>query len=94
MLPNSFATILAGAAMFAPFVNPYESSMTKEEKYRTWVKWTSRRKLMYFLARRFPSFLVYFFHKSFLSGKHGRLDKWLSLSLAKKVSSFLLLFLT
>ncbi|XXG81139.1 hypothetical protein AAC387_Pa09g1841 [Persea americana] len=75
---------LAGAAMFAPFVNPYESSMTKEEKYRTWKKWTSRRKFMYFLARRFPSFLVYFYRRSFLSGKHGRLDKWLSLSLGEK----------
>ncbi|XP_077239548.1 uncharacterized protein LOC143880430 [Tasmannia lanceolata] len=75
---------LAGAAMFAPMSNPYDSTMTKEEKYKTWKKWSSRRKLMYFLARRFPSFLPYFYRRSFLSGKHGQIDKWLSLSLGKK----------
>ncbi|KAI3935282.1 hypothetical protein MKW92_006361 [Papaver armeniacum] len=75
---------LAGAAMFAPVVNPYDSSMSKEERYKTWERWTSRRKFMYFLARRFPSFLSYFYRRSFLSGKHGQLDKWLSLSLGEK----------
>ncbi|OVA09910.1 hypothetical protein BVC80_1751g66 [Macleaya cordata] len=75
---------LAGAAMFAPIVNPYDSSMTKEERHKTWERWTSGRKLMYFLARRFPSFLTYFYRRSFLSGKHGQLDQWLSLSLGKK----------
>ncbi|KAF8397641.1 hypothetical protein HHK36_016561 [Tetracentron sinense] len=75
---------LAGAAMFAPMVNPYEPSMTKEERDKTWEKWTPRRKLMYFLARRFPRCLAYFYRRSFLSGKHGQLDKWLSFSLGKK----------
>ncbi|KAJ4972094.1 hypothetical protein NE237_005193 [Protea cynaroides] len=75
---------LAGAAMFAPMVNPYESTMTKDERQRTWEKWTPRRKLMYFLARRFPRFLPFFYHRSFLSGKHGQLDKWLAVSLRKR----------
>ncbi|KAI3983421.1 hypothetical protein MKX01_013488 [Papaver californicum] len=75
---------LAGAAMFAPVVNPYDSSMSKEERHKTWERWTSRRKLMYFLARRFPTFLSYFYRRSFLYGKHGQLDKWLSLSLGEK----------
>lgn len=71
--------------MFAPIVNPYDSSMTKEEKRKTWEKWTTKRKLMYVLARRFPSLLPYFYRRSFLSGKQGKLEKWLSLSLGKKV---------
>ncbi|KAK9289765.1 hypothetical protein L1049_007924 [Liquidambar formosana] len=75
---------IAGAALFAPMVNPYEPSMTKDERYRTWEKWVPRRKLMYILARRFPKFLSYFYRRSFLSGKHGRIEKWLSLSLGKK----------
>uniref|UniRef100_A0A2N9FG89 AB hydrolase-1 domain-containing protein n=1 Tax=Fagus sylvatica TaxID=28930 RepID=A0A2N9FG89_FAGSY len=75
---------LAGAAMFAPMVNPYDTMMTKEERRGTWEKWTRKRKFMYFLARRFPSFLAYFYHQSFLSGKHGQIDKWLSLSLGKR----------
>lgn len=75
---------LAGAAMFAPMVNPYDSMMNREEKYGTWGKWTRRRKFMYFLARRFPSLLAYFYHRSFLSGKHEQIDKWLSLSLGRR----------
>lgn len=75
---------LAGAAMFAPLVNPYDFSMTKAERYRIWEKWTRRRKLLYFLARRFPSFLGYFYRRSFLSGEHGQLDEWLSVSLGEK----------
>lgn len=75
---------IAGAAMFAPMVNPYEPSMTKEERSGTWKTWMSRRKLMYILARRFPRFLPYFYHRTFLSGNHGRIDKWLSLSLEKR----------
>ncbi|KAM1333597.1 hypothetical protein TB2_009336 [Malus domestica] len=58
--------------------------MTKEEKKRTWEPWVLRRRLMYFLARRFPKFLSSFYRRSFLSGKHDRIDKWLSLSLGKK----------
>lgn len=73
--------------MFAPMVNPYDSFMTKEEKIRIWEKWTQRRKFMYILARRFPKFLAYSYHRSFLSGKHGRIDMWLSLSLGKRVSA-------
>ncbi|XP_068310835.1 uncharacterized protein [Pyrus communis] len=75
---------LAGAAMFAPMVNPYDSIMNREERRRTWEKWTRSRKFMYFLARRFPRFLSYFYHRSFLSGKHGQIDRWLSLSLGKR----------
>ncbi|XP_057969676.1 uncharacterized protein LOC131158809 [Malania oleifera] len=75
---------ITGAAMFAPMVNPYDAGMTKEEISRTWSKWISRRKFMYFLARRFPRFLSSFYRRSFLSGKHGQIDKWLSLSLGKK----------
>lgn len=72
---------IAGAAMFAPLVNPYDSSMTKEEMSRSWEKWTQRRKLMYYLARRFPKLLNYFYRQTYLCGKHGQIDKWLSLSL-------------
>ncbi|KAF3454167.1 hypothetical protein FNV43_RR04614 [Rhamnella rubrinervis] len=75
---------LAGAAMFAPMVNPYDPLMTREEKRRTWEKWTGKKKFMYFLSRRFPKFLAYFYHRSFLSGKHDQIDKWLSLSLGKR----------
>lgn len=74
---------IAGAAMFAPLVNPYEPTMTKEERSGTWENWTRKRKLMYFLARRFPRFLAYFYHRSFLSGTHGHIDEWLSVSLGK-----------
>ncbi|KAG9138914.1 hypothetical protein Leryth_007554 [Lithospermum erythrorhizon] len=75
---------IAGASMFAPLVNPYDSSMTKEEISTTWELWTGRRKLMFYLARRFPSFLGYFYSRTFLSGKHGQIDNWLSLTLGEK----------
>ncbi|KAL6199980.1 hypothetical protein ACLB2K_029762 [Fragaria x ananassa] len=75
---------LAGAAMIAPMVNPYDSIMNREERRRTWKQWTRKRQLLFFLARRFPKFLAYFYHQSFLSGKHGQIDKWLSLSLGKR----------
>ncbi|XP_057956590.1 uncharacterized protein LOC131149842 isoform X2 [Malania oleifera] len=75
---------LAGAAVFSPMVNPYEPRMTKEEKYRIWNKWPAKRKLMFFLARRFPRFLAYFYHQSFLCGMHGQIERWLSLSLGKR----------
>ena len=84
------SSIIPGAAMFAPMVNPYDTMMTKEERRGTWEKWTRKRKFMYFLARRFPSFLAYFYHQSFLSGKHGQIDKWLSLSLGKRVRHFII----
>ncbi|GAV82277.1 Abhydrolase_6 domain-containing protein [Cephalotus follicularis] len=75
---------IAGAAMFSPVINPYEPSMTKEEMRRTWKDWLPRRKLMYFLAKRFPKLLSFFYRQSFLSGKLGRIDKWMSLSLGRK----------
>ncbi|CAL0329098.1 unnamed protein product [Lupinus luteus] len=75
---------LAGAAMFAPMVNPYDPIMTREERRRTWSKWTRKRQIMYFLARRCPRFLAFFYRRSFLSGKHGQIDRWLSLSLGKR----------
>lgn len=79
-IPNK----IAGAAMFGPMVNPYQSGMTKEEISGTWEKWMRRRKLMYYLARRFPDFLGYFYRRTFLSGKHGHIEKWLSLSLGNR----------
>ncbi|WCJ41082.1 alpha/beta-Hydrolases superfamily protein [Euphorbia peplus] len=75
---------LAGAAMFAPLVNPYDSLMNRDERRGIWEKWTRKRKFMYFLARRFPRFLPYFYHRSFLSGRHEQIDMWLSLSLGKR----------
>lgn len=75
---------VVGVAMFSPFVNPYESSMTKEEMRGTWNKWTRKRKLTYYLARRCPKFLDYFYRRTFLSGKHGQIDKYMSLSLGQK----------
>jgi len=76
----------AGAALLAPMINPYDPSMTKEEMKSMWENWVPRRKLLYFLARRFPKFLSYFYRRSFLSGKHDRIDNQLFLSLGKKVS--------
>lgn len=76
--------------MFAPMVNPYDPLMTREERYRTWNQWTRRRKFLFFLARRLPRFLSYFYHRSFLSGRHGQIDKWLSLSLGNRVSHLVL----
>lgn len=77
--------------MFAPMINPYEPSMTKEEMRRTWEEWLPRRRFMYFLARQFPKLLSFSYRQSFLSGKHGRIDKWMPLSLKKKV--IILIFL-
>ncbi|BAF11697.1 uncharacterized protein [Oryza sativa Japonica Group] len=75
---------VAGAAMFAPMANPYDSKMTKEERRKTWERWSTKRKLMHILARRFPALLPLFYHRSFLSGKQGQPESWLSLSLGKK----------
>ncbi|XWS43627.1 hypothetical protein CRYUN_Cryun16bG0120100 [Craigia yunnanensis] len=75
---------IAGAAMVAPIINPYEPSMTKEEIRSIWGGWLPRRKLMYYLARRLPKLLSFFYRWSFLSGKHGRIDKWMSLSLGRR----------
>ncbi|XP_052180262.1 uncharacterized protein LOC127793548 [Diospyros lotus] len=75
---------VAGAVMLAPMVNPYEPSMTKKERSRTWKNWTARRKFQYFLARKFPRFLAYLYGQSFLSGNHGPIEKWLSLSLGTR----------
>ncbi|KAL8146255.1 uncharacterized protein LOC141707341 [Apium graveolens] len=75
---------LAGAFMVAPMINPYEPGMTKDERRRIWNKWTVKKKIMYILARRFPRLLPYFYHRSFLSGNLGQIDKWLSLSLGKR----------
>lgn len=80
---------LAGVAVFAPMVNPYDPSMTKEERSRTWKNWSQRRKFMYILARRFPRFLSYYYHRTFFSGQHGSVDKWLSLSLGKRDKTFI-----
>lgn len=71
--------------MFAPMVNPYDPIMTKVERRGTWDKWTRKRKFIYFLARRLPISLSYFYRRSFLSGKHGQIDQWLSLSLGERV---------
>ena len=73
--------------MVAPMVNPYDPSMTKEERRRMWAKWTGKKKLMYTLAKKFPRLLPYFYRRSFLSGKHGQIHKWLSLALGNRVSN-------
>ncbi|KAI3823419.1 hypothetical protein L1987_04855 [Smallanthus sonchifolius] len=75
---------IAGAVMFAPMVNPHDRGMTKEEKLGIWEKWTRKRKLNYYLARRFPRILRFFYRRTFLSGKHGPIHKWLSSSLAEQ----------
>ncbi|KAJ1395968.1 Alpha/Beta hydrolase fold [Sesbania bispinosa] len=75
---------VAGAAMLAPMINPYEPRMLKDEMRRTWEKWLPRRKFMYSLAYRFPKLLSFFYRKSFLPEKHDRIDKQLSFSLGKK----------
>lgn len=75
---------VAGAAFFAPMINPYESSMTKEEISKTWETWEQKRKFMFSTARKFPRFLSYFYRQSFFSGKHGKLEKWFSLNLGQK----------
>ncbi|XP_042416417.1 uncharacterized protein LOC122005448 [Zingiber officinale] len=80
---------IAGIALFAPMVNPYDPNLNKEESRKLRGKWTMKRKMMYFLARRFPSLLPYFYHRSFLSGKHGQPEKWLSLTLGNKDKSLL-----
>lgn len=77
---------VAGAAFVAPMINPYESSMTKEETSKTWERWEHKRKLMFSTARRFPRFLSYFYSRSFFSGKHGKLEKCFSLKVGNKVS--------
>lgn len=78
---------IAGAAMFAPMVNPYDPAMTRAERLGTWGSWTRNRKFMFFLARRSPRLLPYFYRRSFLSGRHDQIDRWLSLSLGTRVSS-------
>ncbi|XP_017977741.1 PREDICTED: uncharacterized protein LOC18597904 [Theobroma cacao] len=75
---------ISGAAMVAPMINPYEPSLTKEEMRSIWGEWLPRRKLMYYLARRLPKLLSFFYRRSFLSGKHGRIEKWMSLSLGRR----------
>ncbi|KAL0418175.1 UNVERIFIED_CONTAM: hypothetical protein Sradi_1231000 [Sesamum radiatum] len=74
---------LAGAIMVAPMINPYEPKLTKEERRRIWGTWTVKKKLMYFLARKFPKLLPYFYRRTFLSGNHGQIDTWHYLSLGK-----------
>lgn len=74
--------------MFAPMANPYDSKMTKDERRKTWDSWSTKRKLMHILARRFPSLLPFFYRQTFLSGKQGQLESWLSLSLGKKVCCY------
>ncbi|KAI4382338.1 hypothetical protein MLD38_008314 [Melastoma candidum] len=75
---------IAGAATFSPMVNPYDPLLSREERSRTWDMWTRKRKFMFFLARRFPRFLSLLYRRSFLSGKHSQIDKWLSLSLGNR----------
>lgn len=81
-----YSVRIAGAAMLAPMVNPFDPHMTKEETKRTWEKWLPRRKMMYSLARRFPKLLPFFYRKSFLPEEHDEIDKLLSFSKGKKVS--------
>ncbi|GAB2272364.1 hypothetical protein Dimus_007189 [Dionaea muscipula] len=75
---------VAGVAMFAPMVNPYDPSMTKEETSKIWGVCGRKRRLMFFLAKRFPSFLSYLYRGSFLSGSHSQFEKFMSVSLVEK----------
>ncbi|KAJ4870266.1 alpha/beta-Hydrolases superfamily protein [Raphanus sativus] len=79
-----FPDRIAGVAMISPMINPYEASMSKEETAKTWEQWLRKRKLMYFLARRWPSLLPFFYRRSFLSGYLQPLDHWMSISLGEK----------
>ncbi|CAN6992182.1 hypothetical protein BRARA_A03519 [Brassica rapa] len=79
-----FPDRIAGVAMIAPMINPYEASMTKEETAKTWELWLRKRKFKYFLARRWPSLLPFFYRRSFLSGYLQPLDQWMSISLGEK----------
>ncbi|XP_010553013.1 PREDICTED: uncharacterized protein LOC104823242 isoform X2 [Tarenaya hassleriana] len=72
------------AAMVAPVINPYEPGFTNEETAKTWGQWLPKKKFMYFLAHRVPSFLPFFYRRSFLSGKLEQLDKWMSISLGER----------
>ncbi|CAH9072468.1 unnamed protein product [Cuscuta epithymum] len=75
---------VAGAIMVAPMINPYEPSMTKQERHSMWKKWTTWKKFMYILAHKFPSLLPFFYRRAFLSGFHGPIDERLSLSLGTR----------
>ncbi|XP_031100987.1 uncharacterized protein LOC116004925 [Ipomoea triloba] len=75
---------VAGAFMVAPMVNPYEPSMTKQERNRMWKKWAMRKKIMYILGHKFPRLLPFFYRRAFLSGIHGPIDERLSLSLGTR----------
>ncbi|CAH2054339.1 unnamed protein product [Thlaspi arvense] len=79
-----FPDRIAGVAMVSPMINPYEPSMSKEEMAKTWEEWLRKRKFMYFLARRWPSLLPFFYRRSFLSGNIKPLDQWMSISLGEK----------
>ncbi|KAG2245971.1 hypothetical protein Bca52824_085599 [Brassica carinata] len=79
-----FPDRIAGVAMIAPMINPYEASMSKEETAKTWEQWLRKRKFKYFLARRWPSLLPFFYRRSFLSGYLHPLDQWMSISLGEK----------
>ncbi|KAL9264520.1 hypothetical protein AKJ16_DCAP09504 [Drosera capensis] len=75
---------VAGVAMFAPMINPYDPSMTKEEMSKTWANWGRKRRLMFFFSKRLPSFLSYFYGRSFLSGSHSKIEELVSTSLGEK----------
>lgn len=84
---DSLCIEFSGAIMVAPMVSPYDPKLTSRERRMIWGKWTARRRVMYFIARKFPRLLAYFYRRSFLAGNHGRIEKWLSVSLGKKVGS-------
>ncbi|XP_051143569.1 uncharacterized protein LOC127259992 [Andrographis paniculata] len=75
---------IEGAIMIAPMINPYEPHLDKDERRRIWGNLTVKKRLMLFLARKFPRLLPYFYRRSFLSGNHGCIEAWLSSSLGKK----------
>ncbi|XP_055833864.1 uncharacterized protein LOC129902571 [Solanum dulcamara] len=80
---------IVGAVMVAPMVSPYEPRMTKEEKSKMWKKWTTKKKAMYILARKFPRLLPCFYRRSFLSGVHGQIETRLALSLGLRDNALL-----
>ncbi|KZV35141.1 hypothetical protein F511_06847 [Dorcoceras hygrometricum] len=75
---------IAGAIMVSPMINPYEPRLTKEETRKIWGKWTTKKKMLYHLARKFPRLLPYFYRRSFLSGNYGQIENWLSTSFGKR----------
>ena len=60
---NWFKLWLAGVVMFGPMGNPYGKNMTKEESKIIWKGASRQMKMMFRLARHFPSYLPGYLRK-------------------------------